>query len=140
MKSKKGFTLLECLIAVSISLLVLNANLQYFFNVQNIWQRCKLQTNEKEQAFFVMDHIREELFYGEVLMGANEELLLINSAKGVSEIYLKNKKVYRRRGNSVYLTSDDITVSDLKFGYGAGGELEKVALKFGSREELTYYF
>ena len=55
-------------------------------------------------------------------------------------IYLKDKKVYRRRGNSAYLTTDSIEVEDLEFGYSAEKNLAKVVMKFGSQEELAYYF
>lgn len=140
MKTNKGFSLLEVIIASAIAVTLLISMLGFFFQVYSFWQKNTLNSNYLEEIIFAFDNIKEKTWAGKILNSSNTDTLDIQDLdeKNVS-FYLKNKKVCMYKNKTSYLTTGKFPLQKLKFYYSEKYKLDHVYFEIDLKKNFTFY-
>lgn len=95
MRNKAGFTLLECILALSIFSVVLSAIMSLYLTGYRMYRRIEGQTEAEDNVRIVLDRIAETLRYTDNLPGkvsVSEQRLSI----GTYQYYLKGSSFHEK--------------------------------------------
>lgn len=114
---KKGFTLIELIISLTILTLVMGSSFYLLGTVLKSWNKTSKQTENLQIAQLVLDKISRDIRNAKGIKSGSSasELILDYGTKTVSYLY-QNSKVGRKETKVDYLTDVD-DIKSLSFAY-----------------------
>lgn len=117
---RKGFTLVELILVLSIFTLLMGCILSVLGVELDFWGKIVAASEKQQISNIVMSRIISDIrAANEILPGSDQNKLLLKSSSNIIEYSLKNSKVRRKKNNySAYLT-DKGDLQTLSFQYPA---------------------
>lgn len=135
MRKNKGFTMVEMMVVIGVLAIIFGVAVTIFTQIIATANRAHVANKVRENATYAMDQIAREIQGAErAVLDAPENIKLLNSsgecqtrirldtlglALTCSGVKIHNGSDCEPATNGIFLTSDAVNVSNLKFTYSA---------------------
>ena len=131
---KRGFTLIELIIALALSAVIMVVTFPGFFQIVRSWERWSAATQKTELAMIVMTRIVNDLRQADQVEGSGcpDKIALVIDGVAVSYDWHDGKVRRIKSGSSAYLTDTNQT-DKLQFSYDDGS----IQVRLGERAMIV---